>query len=335
MYSKYKSPLGYSMGEDNIDTYGVDHSRFSIRDELSYQLARRQREKEIIKKYNELGITDNYPQSGTDFWGKAEEHNYGFGNSNTETQPKTTQDFYTSESAWGYPNNSQSSFYSKMGRPYNLQPDKYKLGTLSGLYESNNGQKLWNNGNLDKTGGWSYGTYQIETKKGTMNDYLNYLGKKSYYQNFYNALQQAGGYDAALSGSDGFKAKWKELSDDPEFLESQYDFIIGSKLTPAIRLVNDIKGLNLDERSPIIKDVLFSTATQHGQGGASDIFHSALGFDTSDLNDEDIVNKIYQERSNVGKYFRKSSIEIQNNLKNIRFPNENAKALKLLKHYPY
>jgi len=128
MYSKYKSPLGYSMGEDNIDTYGVDHSRFSIRDELSYQLARRQREKEIIKKYNELGITDNYPQSGTDFWGKAEEHNYGFGNSNTETQPKTTQDFYTSESAWGYPNNSQSSFYSKMGRPYNLQPDKYKLG---------------------------------------------------------------------------------------------------------------------------------------------------------------------------------------------------------------
>ena len=82
MYSKYKSPLGYSMGEDNIDTYGVDHSRFSIRDELSYQLARRQREKEIIKKYNELGITGNYPQSGTDFWGKAEEHNYGLGVSN-------------------------------------------------------------------------------------------------------------------------------------------------------------------------------------------------------------------------------------------------------------
>ena len=51
--------------------------------------------------------------------------------------------------------------------------------------------------------------------------------------------------------------------------------------------------------------------------------------------DEDIINKIYQERSNVGKYFRKSSIEIQNNLKNVRFPNENAKALKLLKCYSY
>ena len=54
-----------------------------------------------------------------------------------------------------------------------------------------------------------------------------------------------------------------------------------------------------------------------------------------DLSDEDIINKIYQERSNVGKYFRKSSIEIQNNLKNVRFPNENAKALKLLKCYSY
>lgn len=57
--------------------------------------------------------------------------------------------------------------------------------------------------------------------------------------------------------------------------------------------------------------MLYSTATQHGEGGAADVFHSALGFDASDLSDEDIINKIYQERSNVGKYFRKVQLKFK------------------------
>ena len=43
MFNKYKSPLGYQVGENHIDTYGVDHSGFSTRDELAYQMARQQR----------------------------------------------------------------------------------------------------------------------------------------------------------------------------------------------------------------------------------------------------------------------------------------------------
>ena len=39
-YSNYKSPLGYQTGKSQIDTYGVDHSGFSTRDELEYQFAR-------------------------------------------------------------------------------------------------------------------------------------------------------------------------------------------------------------------------------------------------------------------------------------------------------
>ncbi len=33
-YSKYKSPLGYQTGENHIDSYGVDHSGFTTRDEI-------------------------------------------------------------------------------------------------------------------------------------------------------------------------------------------------------------------------------------------------------------------------------------------------------------
>ena len=209
----------------------------------------------------------------------------------------------------------------------------YRLGTLSGEAESNNGKNIFNNCNADKTGGCSYGTYQIETKKGTMKDYLNYLNQNPTYQDFYNSLQKAGGYNGALSGTDMFKGKWKELSNNSDFLKSQHDFIIASKLNPALKLVKDIKGLDFDKRSPVLKDVLFSTATQHGQGGASEVFHNALGDDVSNLTDEDIINKIYNERKKVDKYFNGSSIDTQSKLKNIRFPKENAKALELLKRY--
>ena len=80
-YNKYKSPLGYQTGENQIDSYGVDHSGFTLRDELAYQMARQQRENQIIKNYNNHGITQDYPQSGTNFWGSSSDNNFGFGNS--------------------------------------------------------------------------------------------------------------------------------------------------------------------------------------------------------------------------------------------------------------
>ena len=80
-YGNYKSPLGYQTGENQIDTYGVDHSGFSTRDELEYQFARQNKENQLIQNYNNQGITKNYPQQGTNFWGNSD-NNYGFGSSN-------------------------------------------------------------------------------------------------------------------------------------------------------------------------------------------------------------------------------------------------------------
>lgn len=334
VWKKYKSPLGYYNNDNQIDSYGVDHSGFSIRDELNYQFARVKRENDLIKQFQNQGLKI-FPQYGTNFWNEPTDNSYAFGIANIEIQPNTTRPSYTTESAWGYPNNSYSSFYNKMGRPYNLRPNQYKLGTLSGLYESNNGKKLWNNGNLDKTGGWSYGTYQIATQNGTMNDYLTYLQGRQKYQDFYDKLQQAGGQDTALRGDLLFKKAWADLSENEDFLQSQQDFIVDKKLMPALNKIRDIKGLNFKERSPVLKDVLYSTATQHGEGGASEVFHNALGYDVSNLSDEDIINKIYGERRNVNRYFKNSSVETQNNLKNVRFPNENANALKLLKSHSF
>lgn len=71
MYQKYTSPFGYQTGTGGIDTYGVNHNKFSLRDELDYQFARQKRENELQAQYNAQGITENYPQYTTNFWGNA------------------------------------------------------------------------------------------------------------------------------------------------------------------------------------------------------------------------------------------------------------------------
>ena len=81
MISVKKTPLGYETNNGGVDTFGVDHSQFSLRDEIEYQTARAERENQLIQNYNSQGITENYPQVGTNFWGSPE-NNYGFGSSN-------------------------------------------------------------------------------------------------------------------------------------------------------------------------------------------------------------------------------------------------------------
>ena len=82
IYPKYKSALGYQVGDNGIDSYGVNHNNFSLRDELEYQMARTNRESQLINRYNQQGINNNYPQQGVGFWGNSADNNYGFGSSN-------------------------------------------------------------------------------------------------------------------------------------------------------------------------------------------------------------------------------------------------------------
>lgn len=50
---------------------GVNHNKFSLRDEIDYQFAQQKRENELQAQYNAQGITENYPQYITNFWGNA------------------------------------------------------------------------------------------------------------------------------------------------------------------------------------------------------------------------------------------------------------------------
>ena len=72
-YGKYKSPFGYYNNANQIDSYGVNYSGFTTRDELEYQFVRQQRENELMNQYKSQGMTENFPQYGANFWGNSAE----------------------------------------------------------------------------------------------------------------------------------------------------------------------------------------------------------------------------------------------------------------------
>ena len=90
MYPRYQSRSGYFNQDDQTDGYGVDHSGFSLRDELLYQTARKEREQELFENFNRQGVDENYPRLGTGFWENSAD-NYGFGRSNIENNIKKRQ----------------------------------------------------------------------------------------------------------------------------------------------------------------------------------------------------------------------------------------------------
>ena len=111
LYPKYKSPLGYEIGDDGIDSYGVDHSGFSTRDELEYQMARQQREQQLMQNYSSQGITQDYPQYGTDFWGDNNDNNYGFGTSDISGNVQNITNMLD-DSGFNELNNGNASTYN-------------------------------------------------------------------------------------------------------------------------------------------------------------------------------------------------------------------------------
>ncbi len=133
MYPRYKSPLGYMSGDNRIDSYGVNHSGFTTRDELEYQVARQKRENQLIQNYNRQGITGNYPQYGTNFWGNPE-NNYGFGDSNIQKNIENMQD--QTPTPWAQSNTGwENNDLARPDKPVYVNPHPKGFSTGDILWE--------------------------------------------------------------------------------------------------------------------------------------------------------------------------------------------------------
>ena len=172
----------------------------------------------------------------------------------------------------------------------------------------------------DSTGGASYGAFQIATKTGTMKNFMEYLSGKD--KDIYSKLSGSG-----KSGSKGFTKEWKNIaSQNPEqFLELQRSFIEKTHIAPVISAVKSNTGVNLLERSKALQEVLWSTAIQHGSGGATKIFTRALKKNPS-ISDSELIPEIYKIRSTQ---FGSSTPEVQASVMK-RFANEQATALSMM-----
>ena len=238
---------------------------------------------------------------------------------------------YTTESSWGYPNSTQLPYYQQMGKPYTLQRyPKYRFGMLNEKEEANNNPASIG---YDKDGGHSYGLYQIASKTTSMKGYLNFLATSNDPDliRYYNTLFQAGGSAGARLRSENFEKAWKELASEQKFSESQKNFILSENYIPVLRRISDIKGLNLEQRHPVIQDVLYSMSTQHYRADIP--IHKALGknSDISKWSDEDIINALFDARTEYVRDLNMADKKAQYNIIHYRYPRERKRALELLK----
>lgn len=174
------------------------------------------------------------------------------------------------------------------------------LGQTSKLFESGKGGAGTVSSGKGDFGGASYGTYQLSSTQGTLQNFL----KSSKYGDQFAGLKP---------GSPEFNAKWKEVAAaDPEFGSSQHDFIKSSHYDPAMSKLKE-GGIDLSGRGAAVQDALWSTSVQFGAGnskkGAVSMFQKALGGkDLASMSDQDIVSAVQDYKiANNDKLFASSS----------------------------
>jgi hypothetical protein len=179
---------------------------------------------------------------------------------------------------------------------------EHKAGRLSAQYESNNEIDYIG---YDSRGGTSYGQYQIAAKTGTMDYFIKFLEDKA--PDLATKLKAAGPADTG--GRTGrMPTVWKQIAEaDPRRFEAlQHEFIRSNNYSPAAKSIVLTTGVDVSKRSYALREVLWSTAVQHGPGGAERIFTQAIekaeAMPAGQDFDKSVIEEVYRIRGQ--KFFR-------------------------------
>lgn len=195
-------------------------------------------------------------------------------------------------------------------------PDITNLGSLSAKYESGGSPSSIGK---DSTGGWSYGAYQLTQKN--VDNFIKFLEFTPLNGPLVQTLK------AARVGSSTFNEAWKKLGEQnaQQFGDVQTQYIGDTYFKNAqTRLSQD--GVDITQYSDAFKQVVWSTAVQHGPASAAKIIKRAIDKGGTE---QDIINRIYDFRWNDGKNFKSSTKEVASAVHN-RLQNERKDALALL-----
>ena len=208
----------------------------------------------------------------------------------------------------------------------NVPRSSGSVGSLAARFES--GQDGVGAIGYDEKGGTSYGIYQIASRVGTMRQFLDYLDGRD--PKLAARLRAAGPADTGGRGGE-MPAVWKQIaSENPErFAKLQHEFIEETHYTPALQEIYQRTGLNVEKQGRAMKEVLWSTAVQHGPRGAANIFCNAVDQPTESaggMRPEHMIESIYSARANQ---FGGSSSGIRAAVQG-RFRQEKSMALAML-----
>lgn len=214
--------------------------------------------------------------------------------------------------------------------------EKSELGKYVQKFESGSKGPLtvaW-----DSTGGTSYGTYQVAARRGSAKEFINWASKhggefgKQFNEAMWKANSQLPGGGGAHGLDSGSKEGptvdvWKKFAskDKEGFNNLEHEFIKTKHYDPALNgLPGDIRQAVENDRG--LQEALWSSAIQHGPGGARSIFKEAWK-KTGGKGGEDFIKAIYSIR---GTKFPSSTQKVRTSVQN-RFKEEVGIALGLSK----
>lgn len=155
----------------------------------------------------------------------------------------------------------------------------------------------------DNYGGYSYGFYQLSTKRSgsesPFDRFLKTLEMQAPKQA--NVLQKAGGWKGAFHGTEQFKNAWHQVADTSEFQKAYFNFIekeYDQKLDSKLKAAKQVPlGHVLDwaNSNRIVREALRSCVIQHGPKSAFElVWHTVK--DDHPQTEQDFVKSLYKHR---------------------------------------
>jgi RHS repeat-associated protein len=230
-----------------------------------------------------------------------------------------------------------------VGKRIEKASDGTALGKLSEKYETGGrGPGVVSSGMVGKgenrkpdPGGVSYGSYQFTSKTKQKDGSYVTGGRVKEFLNSPEGASWKNEFAGLTPGSEAFSEVWRNVaSRSPEaFANAQHAFIERTHYNVAKANLAKTIGLNIDERSAALRDVVWSTAVQHGP--RNEVFQNALsGKNIAELSDEQIITAVYSERGlekgDALKYFSWANTKAAQAPLVNRFKNEMQDALKML-----
>jgi len=200
-------------------------------------------------------------------------------------------------------------------------------GELSAIFES--GKEGVAAIGYDRMGGTSYGKYQIASRTGMMQLFMKYLDEHE--PSLSERLRKSGSSNTS-SRWGGMPSEWKKIAaENPKrFEELQDKFIMQTNYQPAASNIEARTAMNVDGFSPALKEVLWSTAVQHGPNGAARIFANAADHTKEAVDNQNFDKRFIEEVYRVRKLnFQSSTPRVRNAVKS-RLTIEQQMAITLL-----